>query len=136
MNETHCVYENLLLQYGHLLLQILLCPLQESIMALLHVLHVLLDMKKLQFDVRIQARDKYISVVSAVHTMFLIIPHNDTCHQENGRNHLDKHLIQLSDLLQLLVLHHSGLLQNLQLLSEQTLQTGNIMNANATEHHI
>lgn len=56
--------------------------------------------------------------------------------KKNGRNHLDKHLIQLSDLLQLLVLYHSGLLQNLQLLSEQTLHTGNIMNANVTEHHI
>lgn len=37
--------------------------------------------------------------------------------------HLDKLLVQLSDGLQLLVLHDSGLLQDLLLLPEQILQT-------------
>lgn len=43
--------------------------------------------------------------------------------------HLHKLLVQLSDHLQLLVLHHSSLLQDLQLLSEHTLQMGNIVEA-------
>ena len=36
--------------------------------------------------------------------------------------HLDELLVQLSDRLQLLVLHHAGLLQDLLLLPEQILQ--------------
>lgn len=42
---THRVYEDLLLQYGHFLLQLLLCSLQESVMALFHLLHVLEEME-------------------------------------------------------------------------------------------
>lgn len=50
---THCVYEDLLLQYGHFLLQLLLCPLQKSVVAPLHLLHVLEELEK-QVDGRIK----------------------------------------------------------------------------------
>lgn len=56
-------------------------------------------------------------------------------HMQFGHCHLHKLFVQLSNHLQLLVLHHSSLLQNLQLLSEHTLQMGNIMDA-PTQHSI
>lgn len=52
-----------------------------------------------------------------------------------GHCHLHKLFVQLSNHLQLLVLHHSSLLQDLQLLSEHALQMGNIIDA-PTQHSI